>query len=128
MALLPKSLKFRLIGEIWLWKKTETVKAIQEAGGKNCVSFVWAADTHIPDALGLSSVKTTHIGKVMAKMLYNCEIPFAMISGDIATRASYPTEAEYLEKLAELPVHLSPLWGTDRLLMCLGNHDGTWGD
>jgi hypothetical protein len=24
--------------------------------------------------------------------------------------------------------HLSPLWGTDRLLMAVGNHDGTWGD
>ena len=105
--------------------KTEVVKALQEVGGKNCVSFAWVADTHIPDNDG---GRTTDIGKVMAKMLDDCEIPFAVLSGDIATRASYPTEAEYLEKLAELPVHLSPLWGTDRLLMCLGNHDGCWGD
>lgn len=105
--------------------KTETIKALQTVGGKNCVSFAWAGDTHIPDN---HNTRTNDIGKVMAKMLDNCEIPFAMISGDIATRASYPTEAEYLEKLEEVSVHLAPLWGTDRLLMCLGNHDGTWGD
>lgn len=111
--------------------KTETVKALQMAGGKDCVSFVWASDTHIPDSdtdttAGMG--RTLHIGKIMAKMLDNCEIPFAVISGDVATRESKATEAQYKEALKKLPVHLSPLWGTDRLLMALGNHDGCWGD
>ncbi len=106
-------------------EKTETVKALQEAGGKDCVNFLRAADPHIPDN---DTGRTNDIGKVMAKMLYNCEIPFAMIDGDIGTRASYPTEAEFLAKIAYIPVHLAPLWGTDKLLLGLGNHDGCFGD
>ena len=110
--------------ETMVAEKTATVKALQTAGGKNCVSFVWASDTHIPDNhIG----QTTHIGKVMAKMLDNCEIPFAMISGDIGTRAAYDTEEKLLSTQAKIPQHLAPLWGTDRLLMALGNHDGCWG-
>jgi hypothetical protein len=107
--------------------KSATVKALQTVGGKNCVSFVWAADTHIPDATG-GQMRTNDIGKVMARMLDNCEIPFAVISGDINTRASFGTEAGLVEAQAQMPVHLAPLWGTERLLMALGNHDGCYGD
>ena len=106
-------------------EKTETVKALQTAGGKNCVSFAWASDTHIPDNDG---GRTTDIGKVIAKMLDNCEIPFAVLSGDINTRASCSTEDKLVNAQVQMPVHLAPLWGTDRLLMALGNHDGCWGD
>lgn len=106
-------------------EKTETVKALQESGGKNCFSFAWASDTHIPDN---DNGRTTDLGKVMAKMLDNCEIPFAVLSGDINTRASYATEEGLLNCQAQMSVHLAPLWGTDRLVMALGNHDGTWGD
>lgn len=106
-------------------EKTETVKALQTAGGKNCVSFAYASDTHIPDN---DNGRTTDIGKVMAKMLDNCEIPFAVLAGDINTRASYATEAGLVNAQNQMPVHLAPLWGTDRLLMALGNHDGCWGD
>lgn len=106
-------------------EKTETVKALQAMGGKDCVSFVWASDTHIPDN---STAKTNDIGKLMAKMMDNCNIPFAVLTGDIGTRASYDTEAELIQAQSMLPVHLAPLWGTDRLLMALGNHDGCYGD
>jgi hypothetical protein len=105
--------------------KTETVKALQTAGGKNCISFAYASDTHIPDNDG---GRTTDIGKVMAKMLDNCEIPFAVLTGDINTRASYGTEEGLVSAQDQMPIHLAPLWGTDRLLMALGNHDGCWGD
>lgn len=116
--------------------KTATVKALQEAGGKNCVSFAWAADTHIDvdsnldtgATKGNTGGRTRDLGKVMAKMLDNCEIPFALISGDINTRASWSTEEQFLTALAQIPKDLAPLWDTDRLVMCLGNHDGTWGD
>ena len=106
-------------------EKTETVKTLQTAGGKDCICFAWAADTHIPDNDG---GRTTDIGKVMAKMLDNCEIPFAVLSGDINTRASCSTEEKLLNAQKQMPIHLSPLWGTNRLLMALGNHDGCWGD
>lgn len=106
-------------------EKTELVKSLQATGGKDCVCFVWGADTHIPDNDG---GRTTDIGKVMAKMLDNCEIPFAVLSGDINTRASCSTEEKLLNAQKQMPIHLSPLWGTNRLLMALGNHDGCWGD
>jgi hypothetical protein len=105
--------------------KTATVKALQEVGGKNCVCFAYASDTHIPDN---DNGRTNDIGKVMAKMLDNCDIPFAVITGDIATRASYSIEEEYIAQQSQVKKHLAPLWGTDRLLMALGNHDGCYGD
>lgn len=114
--------------------KTALVKELQTAGGKDCVSFAWASDTHIPDNdrgsgdTANTGGRTNDIGKVMAKMLDNCEIPFAVITGDVNTRASYSTEAGLVEAQASMPEHLAPLWGTDRLLMALGNHDGAYGD
>lgn len=105
--------------------KTDAVKALQEAGGKNCVTFAWAADLHIPNnAMG----RTEYLGRVMGKMLDNCEAPFAIISGDMGTRGSMPTEDEYMEVIQQAHRHLAPLWGSDRLLMALGNHDGVFGD
>ena len=105
--------------------KTSTVKELQTAGGKNCISFVWASDTHIPDN---HNTRTDDLGKLMAKMMDNCEIPFALITGDINTRASYAEKSGLLNCIAQIPEHLAPLWGTDRLLLALGNHDGSWGD
>lgn len=111
--------------ESMLEEKTKKVKALQTAGGADCVSFAWASDTHIPDN---GSGRTNDLGKVMAKMLDNCEIPFAVLTGDIGTRSSHDTEEKLVEAQAMMPVHLAPLWGTDRLLVALGNHDGTYGD
>ena len=104
--------------------KTEIVKALQTEGGVNAVSFAYASDTHIPDN---DNGRTNDIGKVMARVLDNCNIPFAVITGDVATRASYSTEAEYIVQQKQLEEHLYPLWGTDRLLITLGNHDGCYG-
>lgn len=106
-------------------EKTKMVKALQTSGGKDCVSFAWASDTHIPDN---STARTNDLGKIMAKMMDNCDIPFAVLTGDIGTRASYDTEAELVKTQQMIPVHLAPLWGTDRLLVALGNHDGCYGD
>ena len=106
-------------------EKTKVVKSVQTDGGKDCISFVWASDTHIPDN---STARTDNIGRLMAKMMDNCEIPFAVITGDIGTKASYPTEEELLNTQTKIPVHLAPLWGTERLLVAVGNHDGCYGD
>ncbi len=111
--------------ESMMEKKTKKVAALQAAGGKDCVSFVWASDTHIPDNV---SARTDDIGRLMAKMLDNCDIPFAVLTGDIGTRFSLDTEAELIDAQAMMPVHLAPLWGTERLLVALGNHDGCYGD
>lgn len=116
------------VPEYWksmLKKKTDVVKALQTEGGIDCVSFVWASDTHIPDN---HTAKTNYLGAIMAQMMDNCDIPFAVLTGDIGTRASYDTEAELVGQLAQIPEHLAPLWGTDRLLVALGNHDGCYGD
>lgn len=106
-------------------EKTKVVKALQTAGGRDCVSFVWASDTHIPDN---DSARTNDLGKLMAAMMDNCDIPFAVHTGDIGTRASYDTEAELLKTQESISTHLAPLWGTERLLVALGNHDGCYGD
>lgn len=105
--------------------KTKIVKLLQTAGGKDCVSFVWASDTHIPDN---DTTRTNDLGKIMAKMMDDCDIPFAVITGDVGTRASYPTETELAKTQESIPDHLAPLWGTNRLLVALGNHDGCYGD
>lgn len=106
-------------------EKTEVVRNLQAEGGKNCVTFAFTADTHIPNN---ATGRTEHIGRVMGRMLDNCQAPFAVLAGDVATRGSMPTESEYFDELAEIPYHLASLWGTDRLLLALGNHDGTYGD
>ena len=106
-------------------EKTEVVKALQTAGGKDSVSFVWASDTHIPDN---HSARTDNIGKLMAKMMVNCDIPFAVLTGDIGTRDSHSTETELMKQISKIPTHLAPLWGDERLLVALGNHDGCYGD
>ena len=106
-------------------EKTKTVKDLQTAGGKDCVSFVWASDTHIPDN---STARTDNLGILMAAMMDNCDIPFAVLTGDIGTRGSLDTEAELVRTQESIPVHLAPLWGSERLLLVLGNHDGCFGD
>lgn len=108
-----------------LAEKTKKVKGLQTDGGMDCVSFVWASDPHIPDN---STARTNDLGKLMAKMLNDCEIPFAVLTGDIGTRHSVDTETELLESQKMISVHLAPLWNTDRLLVALGNHDGAYGD
>lgn len=87
-------------------QKTKVVKALQTDGGKDCVSFVWASDTHIPDN---STARTSNLGVLMAAMMDNCDIPFAVLTGDIGTRASHDTEAELLKAQENIPVHLAPL-------------------
>ena len=71
--------------------------------------------------------RTNYLGRVMGQMLDNCNIPFAVISGDAGTRGSLPSAEEYLECYEKMKEHLSPIWGTDRLLLTLGNHEGCWG-
>ena len=106
-------------------QKTKVVKALQTTGGKDCISFVWASDTHIPDNHG---GKTDLLGRLMANMLDLCDIPFALLTGDTGTRASHANESDFLASQQKIPQHLAPLWGTDKLLVALGNHDGCWGD
>lgn len=105
--------------------KSEKVKSLQIAGGKDSVSFVWASDPHIPDE---TSAKTTDLGKLMASIMEECNIPFSLITGDIGTRESQPKKEDYLRMQAMIPEHLAPLWGSEKLLVALGNHDGCYGD
>ncbi|MBQ7345255.1 MAG: metallophosphoesterase, partial [Oscillospiraceae bacterium] len=77
--------------------------------------------------------RTVDLGKVMAAMLDGCNIPFAIISGDTASRSSNPmypdepTQEGMLGVYEQMGEHLAPLWGTDRLLVAIGNHDGAYG-
>lgn len=104
--------------------KCEIVKGIQKSRGKDAVSFVWASDTHIPDNNG---GRTNNLGKIMNLIMNECEIPFSVISGDMYSQSPALSESVLIEYEKQLPVHLFPLWGSDRLLMCVGNHDGVYG-
>lgn len=121
----PSGLTIPSYWESTVTSKTETVKALQVAGGRNCVCFTWASDTHIPDN---HNTRTNDLGKVMAGVMDNCNIPFAVLTGDVNTRASYAEESGLIDCQNQMPIHLAPLWGTERLLMAMGNHDGAWGD
>ena len=115
------------IPEYWkehLDGKIAEIKALQNLGGKDCVSFVWASDPHVPDNNG---GRTNDIGKVMAYVMDACDIPFAVLSGDIYSQGSAASKEELEAKMSEVPVHLAPLWGTERLLSITGNHDGCYG-
>lgn len=106
-------------------EKTKAVKALLDLGGDACVSFVWASDTHIPDN---HTARTNDIGKLMSQIMDNCGIPFAVLTGDVGTRASFDTEEQLTSTQQSIPEHLAPLWGTERLLVAAGNHDGCYGD
>lgn len=124
-AISPQAIEVPMYWEDMIEQKSLLVNALQMEGGLNSVSFVWASDTHIPDN---HTARTNNIGALMAKMLDNCSIPFAVLTGDVGTRSSVATEEELDNMIDQISKHLSPLWGTDRLLMALGNHDGCYGD
>ena len=106
-------------------EKTNDVKALLGTVVDACISFVWASDTHIPDN---HTARTNDIGKLMAQIMDDCDIPFAVLTGDIGTRGSYDTEDQLISTQESIPDHLAPLWGTERLLVATGNHDGCYGD
>lgn len=111
------------IPEYWsahLEEKIAAIKALQEAGGKDCFSFVVIADPHYESNPGKRS-------PTLAKRIMDeCGIKYCLCLGDSQTRHGANHDADYiLNEWDEIETMFQPL--RDRLLMQLGNHDGSYG-
>lgn len=104
----------------------EKVTALQDAGGRNAVSFVWFSDCHVnPDS---NVPNPGHTGALAAAVMEKCRIPFAVMGGDAARSDGngLSSENQMRESLLAAEKSFAPI-GADRLLQVQGNHDGSWG-
>ena len=104
----------------------DKVTALQDAGGRSAVSFVWFSDSHVNQD---STVPNPgHTGALAAAVMDRCRIPFAVMCGDAARSDGngLESEAQMRESLAAAEKVFAPI-GADRLLQVQGNHDGSWG-
>lgn len=104
----------------------EKVIALQDAGGKNAVSFVWFSDCHVNQDSNVPN--PGHTGALAAAVMEKCRIPFALMGGDAARSDgnALSSEAQMRESIAAAEKIFQPI-GRDRLLQVQGNHDGSWG-
>lgn len=96
----------------------QKVTELQDAGGRNCVSFAYLSDCHA--APGGASFAGHLAGAVMDR----CHIPFALICGDAAA-AGADSEAQLRQSHAAADETLAPI-GWRRLLQAQGEADGSW--
>lgn len=103
-----------------LTDKIATIKALQDAGGKDCFSFIVLSDIHYSDNLGKRS-------PVLAKRIMDeCNIRFALTLGDYQSRGSWSNKADAMSEFGGVKSMFTPLDG--RVLFQQGNHDGSWGN
>lgn len=104
----------------------EKVTALQDAGGRSAVSFVWFSDSHVNQ--DSTTPNPGHTGVLAAAVMDKCRIPFAIMCGDAARSDGngLASEARMRESLAAAEKIFAPI-GADRLLQAQGNHDGSWG-
>ena len=101
-----------------LSSKIARIKELQKLGGKDCFTFVSIADLHAEQNLGKLS------GLLARKIMDECNIKYALVLGDIATRHSVATEAD-MDKSLELGFSILKPILSDALL-AQGNHDGAY--
>lgn len=106
----------------------DTVKQKHSQFGKDCVSFVFAADMHIESKNLPNYQFSQNIGKIAARVMDECDIPFMIVAGDNNSGAAVISETpEYIYADVELQDKILKPVGIERVLKLLGNHDGTWG-
>ncbi len=103
-----------------LAEKIAAIKALQEEGGKDCFSFVVITDAHYESNLGKRA-------PALAKQIMDeCGIKYCLCLGDSQTRHGANHDAAYiLSEWDGIEAMFAPI--RDRLLMQLGNHDGSYG-
>lgn len=111
------------IPEYWkdhLEEKIAAIKAHQEEGGRDCFSFVVIADAHYESNLGKRS-------PTLAKRIMDeCGIKYCLCLGDSQTRHGANHDTAYIEnEWVSIETMFAPI--RDKLLMQLGNHDGSYG-
>lgn len=106
--------------ESHLASKIAAVKALQEAGGKDCFSFVVIADPHYESNLGKCSPA------IAKRIMDACGIKYCLCLGDMQTRHGAKHDESYIDnEWIGIEEMLSPI--RDRLLATQGNHDGSYG-
>lgn len=99
------------------------IRANQDAGGRNAVSFALFGDLHaVPGSTPPNAGNTGHLA---AAVMAQCRIPFALCCGD-AGRTDADTETAARESLAAAEEILAPI-GAARLLQAQGEYDGFYG-
>ena len=92
------------------------------------MSFVFAADMHIESKNLPNYQFSQNIGKIAARVMDECDIPFMIVAGDNNSGAAVISETpEYIYADVELQDKILKPVGIERVLKLLGNHDGTWG-
>lgn len=111
-----------VIPDYWqthLSNKIETIKALQDDGGKDCFSFIVIADSHYPSNLGKKS-------PLLAKHILNeCDIKYVLHLGDTQTRGCHATKELLLTENDNITKMLKPI--QEHLLRTQGNHEGNYG-
>ena len=98
------------------------VKAVQDTGGADTVTFALFSDVHVSDG----DTCTVNLGRIAAAVMNACHIPVAVLTGDAMSNGALDSEAEVLRHLDMAAERLAPI-GKDRLLWLRGNHDDVWG-
>lgn len=97
------------------------VQGYIDEAGRDAVVFAWFSDVHY----NVDS-KNTATGAITAAVMDNCDIPFAISTGDMLTQSVLNSEKEVISAYKAAYKMLAPI-GSDRLLQVEGNHDGSWG-
>lgn len=103
----------------YLAEKINTVKALQDAGGKDSFSFVVLTDMHYPSNLGKLSPA------IAKELMDSCHINHALVLGDVRTRSCYNTKEQCEAEWQSIEEMLKPLQG--KILQTQGNHDAGYG-
>ncbi len=104
--------------------------AARQAGGHDCFQFVWFSDIHgttgYPNTNGAGTSSQTHLGAIARQLCQQYQIPLTAVSGDIMSQSSHPDEAMVHQEYRDCSAILSVM-DPGRLLLTIGNHDGSWG-
>lgn len=111
---IPKYWREHLAGKI------TAIKALQDAGGNDCFSFVVITDIHYESNLGKCSPA------IAKRIMDECGIKYCLCLGDMQTRHGAKYDEAYIEsEWMGIEEMLLPI--RDRLLATQGNHDGSFG-
>lgn len=107
----------------------ETVKTKQKTIGKDGFSFIMVTDMHLDGTISINC--SDNVGKISAKIMKECNIPFLAVAGDINSGSCYVSDLSdtpyYIYKDMEKANEILKYVDRDKILLMLGNHDGVWG-
>ena len=98
------------------------VRALQDAGGRDTVNFLYFSDLHYGDNIA----KVAHVGHLCAAIMDKCNIPLVINCGDTMSSSPLSSESALLTNLDNGTALLSPI-PMDGYAQIFGNHDDVWG-